>query len=258
MIQFVDTHTHIYAGEFRGELTAVVNRAVEAGVTTLLLPAIDRSTHAEMVQVVQQFPVVCKAMMGLHPTSVKENYFEELDEVERYLGDPEYDFCAIGEVGIDLYWDKSYEIQQKIAFATQVELALTYDLPLVIHTRNAMDVVLDMLEERNDPRLHGVFHCFGGNSKQAGRAIQLGFLLGIGGVVTYRNSGLQEVVQEVPLTSILLETDAPWLPPVPHRGKQNEPAYIPLIAQKIAEIKNIPIEEVAEATTRNAKKLFRI
>ena len=211
-----------------------------------------------MLQVCRQYPGVCFPMMGLHPTSVKENYLDELRIVSEYLANPDYRFFAIGEVGIDLYWDKTYEAEQCIAFNYQLELALKYDLPVVVHTRNSMDIALDIVEERDDPRLRGVFHCFSGNIEQAERAIGLGFMLGIGGVVTYKKSGLQTVVEQTALDHLLLETDAPWLPPVPHRGQRNEPSYIPLIAQKIADLKSVSLAEVAERTTENAFRLFGV
>jgi TatD DNase family protein len=255
---FTDSHTHLYADEFSHDREATMHRAEQNGVTTLLLPAIDSEYHERMLTLVREYPHLCYPMMGLHPTSVKENYFEELDLVEKYLADPLLNFCAIGEIGIDLYWDKTRECEQKVAFATQLELAITYDLPVVIHTRNSMDIALQILEERNNPSLRGVFHCFSGNIEQAKRAIRLGFMLGIGGVVTYKNSGLQQVVEHIDLRHLLLETDAPWLPPVPHRGQRNEPAYIPLIAQKIAEIKGVPVDEVAMSSTENARRIFKL
>ena len=255
---FTDSHTHLYADEFKHDLDGVMQRAAQNGVVNLLLPAIDSEYHERMLALVRLYPLHCMPMMGLHPTSVKDNYFGELDLVEKYLADPALDFCAIGEIGIDLYWDRTYECEQKVAFATQLELAITYDLPVVIHTRNSMDIALSILEERSNPALRGVFHCFGGNTDQARRAVKLGFLLGIGGVVTYKNSGLQAVVENIPLEHLLLETDAPWLPPVPYRGQRNEPAYIPVIAQKIAEIKGVSLENVAAVTTANTKKLFSL
>lgn len=197
-------------------------------------------------------------MMGLHPTSVKENYRDELNIVSGYLSNPELKFRAIGEVGIDLYWDKTFEAEQRMAFNFQLDLAITCNLPVVIHTRNSMDIALGMVEDRYNPKLRGVFHCFSGNREQAERAVSLGFMLGIGGVITYKNSGLQTVVEHTSLEHLLLETDAPWLPPVPHRGQRNEPSYIPFIARKIAEIKAVSLEEVAARTTENALRLFQV
>ncbi|HNY01671.1 MAG TPA: TatD family hydrolase [Bacteroidales bacterium] len=253
---YTDTHTHIYSEEFDSDRLPVIRRAVENGVTRMYLPAIDSGWHEKMLDLCRAYPENCFPMMGLHPTSVKQDYRDELAIAEAFLADAGMKFYAIGEVGIDLYWDKTYEAEQRIVFGFHLDLALRHNLPLVIHTRNSMDMALQMIEERHEPRLRGVFHCFSGNRTQAERAIALGFLLGIGGVVTYKNSGLQAVVEHTGLDHLLLETDAPWLPPVPHRGQRNEPSYLPLIAQKISEIKGVPIEKVAETTTRNAERLF--
>ncbi len=255
---FTDSHTHLYAEEFTDDLDAMMQRASEQKVSHMFLPAIDSAYHEKMLRVAMRFPDVCYPMMGLHPTSVKDDYQDELDIISDYLANASLKFHAIGEIGIDLYWDKTYEKEQVRAFNLQLDLAVKYDLPAVIHTRNSMDLALGIVEERRDPRLRGVFHCFSGNVKQAEKAIALGFMLGIGGVVTYKNSGLQVVVENTPLDCLLLETDAPWLPPVPYRGQRNEPSYIPIIAQKIAEIKSVSLAEVAERTTRNALSLFKV
>ena len=255
---FADSHTHLYAEEFDADREAMMHRAEQNEVLHLLLPAIDSGYHEKMLQVTADFPHVCFPMMGLHPTSVKQNYRDELDIVTRYLSNPALKFWAIGEIGIDLYWDKTFEAEQRIAFMHQLDLALKYDLPVVIHTRNSMDIVLEILESRSDRAIRGVFHCFSGHTEQAKRAIDLGCMLGIGGVVTYKNSGLQTVVENIGMEHLLLETDAPWLTPAPHRGKRNEPSFIPIIARKIAEIKAIPLEKVAEITTANARRLFGI
>ena len=255
---FTDSHTHLYASEFDSDLEDLMQRAKQNNVLHLFLPAIDTEYHEKMLRVAGKYPEVCYPMMGLHPTSVKENFKEELNVVSDYLANTEMKFYAIGEVGIDLYWDKTHEKEQRMAFDFQLDLALKHDLPVVIHTRNSMDIALSMIEERHDPGLRGVFHCFSGNTGQAERAIRMGFLLGIGGVVTYKNSGLQPVVEHTALEHLLLETDAPWLPPVPHRGQRNEPSYIPLIAQKIAEIKKVSLEDVAAVTTANALRLFGV
>ncbi len=255
---FTDSHTHLYAEEFDNDRDEMFLRAQQNNVLHLFLPAIDSKYHERMLQVSRNYSNLCYPMMGLHPTSVKANYLEELNVIADYLLNPELKFYAIGEVGIDLYWDKTFEEEQRLAFSSQMDLALKHDLPLVIHTRNSMDIALNMVAERRDPKLRGVFHCFSGNIQQAERAVRLGFMLGIGGVVTYKNSGLQAVVEHIDLAHLLLETDAPWLPPVPHRGQRNEPAYIPVIAQKVAEIKNLSLEDVASVTTANAKKLFNI
>jgi TatD DNase family protein len=254
---FSDTHTHIYSGEFDHDRGEMILRAREASVQQLFLPAIDSEYHARMLGVAAAYPDMCRPMMGLHPTSVKGNAEEELKIVEGYLADPSLKFCAVGEIGIDLYWDRTHEAEQRDACDRQLRLAIRYDLPVVIHTRNSLDIALGMVSDIANPALRGVFHCFSGNIRQAEEAVGLGFMLGIGGVVTYKNSGLQAVVEHIGLEHMLLETDAPWLPPVPHRGKRNEPSFLPIIAQKIGDIKHLQVEDVARATSENASRLFR-
>jgi TatD DNase family protein len=253
---FVDSHTHIYAEEFDHDRDAMIQRAKQNNLTHLFMPAIDSKYHERMLTVAFRYPDFCYPMMGLHPTSVKGNYPDELNIVSDFLNDPVLKFYAIGEIGIDLYWDKTHEEEQRLVFGHQLDLAIRFDLPVVIHTRNSMDIALDIVKERHSPTLRGVFHCFSGNYKQAEQAIALGFMLGIGGVATYKNSGLQAVVEQTGLRHLLIETDAPWLPPVPHRGQRNEPSFIPLVAQKVAEIKKISLEEVATVTTQTALRLF--
>lgn len=266
---FCDTHAHLYLEEFRPDAVKVLERAAAAGVRHILLPNIDRTSIHPMLTMIPasniqhpasgiQHPVSLFPMIGLHPTSVKKNFREELDIVEEYLDAPEYCFCAVGEIGIDLYWDKTFRAEQEEAFSRQLDLAIRHDLPVAVHTRNSFDLAADIIESKKSPGLKGVFHCFGGNIAQAERAVSMGFLLGIGGVITYRNSGLQQVVAAIGAGHLLLETDAPFLPPVPHRGERNEPSYIPLIAERIAEIKGLSLAEVAEITTANAKGLFRL
>ena len=254
---FTDTHAHLYLDAFDPDRREMVGRAVDAGVKYLLIPNIDKDSIDSMQALCDAFPDICFPMMGLHPTSVKEDYREQLKRVEDQLASGRK-YIALGEIGIDLYWDKTFQSLQEEAFGYQLHLADRYNLPVAIHTRNSVDRVLDILTERKEQNNKGVFHCFGGNLAQGKRATELGFLLGIGGVVTYKNSGLQQVVEAIPLEFLLLETDAPFLPPVPHRGERNESAYIPLIASKIAEIRKISVEEVADVTTRNAAALFRI
>ncbi|MEI6456477.1 MAG: TatD family hydrolase [bacterium] len=255
---FCDSHTHLYADEFSGDIDAVMNRANEAGVSHLFIPNVDSETIDPMMNLSSCFRGICHPMAGLHPTSVRGNYKKELEAVVKSLDTSREKLVAIGEIGIDLYWDKTFEREQREAFIFQLDLSAEHDLPVVIHTRNSMDLALEIIEERNDPSLRGVFHCFSGDINQANRAISLGFYLGIGGVITYKNSGLQVVVEKTNLEHLLLETDSPWLPPVPHRGERNEPAYIPLVAAKVAEIKKISIAEVAETTTKNSLLLFQI
>ncbi|MCX6247197.1 MAG: TatD family hydrolase [Bacteroidetes bacterium] len=257
-MNFVDTHTHLYAEEFDPDRDAAVQHAIAKGVDRLLLPAIDRSYYERMMQVAMRYPQTCFPMIGLHPTSVKADYREELDFIRKMLENNRETFLGIGEIGIDLYWDKTFADEQTAAFSDQLDLAVEYRLPAAIHTRNSFDIAIGVIRQKNNPGLKGVFHCFGGSAEQAQQATELGFMLGIGGIITYKNSGLQKVVEATGLEHLLLETDAPYLPPVPYRGQRNESAYIPLIAAKVAEIKKLPVEEVAEITTRNAEMLFKL
>jgi TatD DNase family protein len=247
----IDTHAHIYLPEFDADRQDVIDRARLAGVEAIYLPAIDSSTHAAMLQTEARFPL-CRSMMGLHPCSVKEDFEAELAIIGRYL--EERRFIAIGEIGLDFYWDKTYTTQQYAAFHQQIVLALRYDLPIVIHSRNATDECIGVV--RQYPGLRGVFHCFSGNEEQARQIMAAGFYLGIGGVVTFKNAGMDKVVQAVGLEGVILETDAPYLTPVPYRGKRNEPAYTKLVAEKMATLLNQDVAEIAEITSANAKKLF--
>jgi TatD DNase family protein len=255
---FADTHTHLYAGDFDADRDAIVGKAIDAGVKYLFLPGIDIEYYDRMMELSSRFPGNCFPMIGLHPTSVKQDYKKELDFITGKLASGKEKYYAIGEVGMDLYWDKTYTAEQEEALGYQADLAIRYNLPMVIHTRNSFDEVIKILGKKKSPGLTGVFHCFGGSVSQAKQALDLNFYLGIGGIITYKNSGLQKVVEEISLEHLLLETDSPWLPPVPHRGQRNDSSYIPLIAQKIAEIKRVPVEEVAKVTTSNALKLFGI
>lgn len=255
---FVDTHTHLYLKEFNEDREKVIQTARDKGVTYFFLPNIDSKYFMSMLCLCISHPRHFFPMMGLHPTSVKENYEEELEIVTGMLADPKLKFWGIGEIGIDLYWDRTFEREQLSAFSFQLDLAVRYNLPAIIHTRNSFDVAIKIIEQKNNPLLKGIFHCFGGSVEQAGKAIALGFKLGIGGIITYKNSGLQKVVEMVGLEYLVLETDSPYLPPVPYRGKRNESGYIPIIAAKIAESKKISIEEVADVTTKNALTLFKM
>ena len=252
----IDTHTHLYSSKFAGDREAVLRRAREAGVSTALLPAIDSTTHAAMLEVERQYPAQCLAMIGLHPVSVKDNVEEELALVETYL--TERPWVAIGEIGMDLYWDKSYRPQQEMAFLRQCEWAMAYGLPISIHARDSIDELLELVEGIGDERLRGVFHCFTGDLTQASRAIDCGFYLGIGGIATFKNGGLEAVIGQCPEERLILETDAPYLAPTPHRGKRNETAYLPLIAKKIAEVRGWSTDEVARITSANARQLFEL
>lgn len=251
---FIDTHTHLYSEEFDADRYDRINDAISKSVTKFYMPNVDSSTIEGMLQLEVHFPDQCFPMMGLHPCSVKENYREELTVVKKWLDMRR--FSAIGEIGIDLYWDKTFIKEQELAFREQIYWALEYNYTMVIHCRNAFDEIFTIL--RSYEKLpKGIFHCFSGDFIQAEKILSLGnFKLGIGGVVTFKNSGLDKVVEQIPLHDLVLETDAPYLAPVPYRGKRNESAYIPLIAEKIAQIKHISIEEVARVTTQNAIEIF--
>ncbi len=251
----IDSHCHIYSTELAEDVVAVLERADNAGVTKIYMPAIDSTTHKNMLDLAQKFSV-CLPMMGLHPCSVKENFDEELHQIENYLQTQK--FAAIGETGLDFFWDKTFVNQQVISLNKHAYWSLKYNLPIVLHTRDAMDETITEMEKYKADGLQGVFHCFSGNAVQAEKIMELGFYLGIGGVATFKNSGMGEVLKTLPLSSLLLETDAPYLAPVPYRGKRNEPAYLGLIAQKIAEVKKVSLQDVIDITTVNAEKLFKL
>lgn len=253
---FTDTHTHLYADEFEADIEEVVQRAYAQQVNYLFLPAIDKAYNERLVALCEKYPSSCFPMIGLHPGSVKEGNDEEMNEVYNWI--EKRKFCAIGEIGIDLYWDKTFFQQQQDIFKKQLDLAVKYGLPVVIHSRNSFEEIWRIMEKYNNTSLTGIFHCFSGNMDQAKRVISKGFKIGVGGVVTYKKSGLQDIVAAVDLSNLVLETDSPYLSPFPYRGKRNESSYIPLIAAKIAELKNISIEEVAETTTKTALQLFGI
>ncbi|MDY0103231.1 MAG: TatD family hydrolase [Lentimicrobium sp.] len=253
---FIDTHTHIYLAEFDQDRHQIVGEAIQSGVKYMMLPNIDRSSMHPMLSLVHDFPDNCFPMAGLHPTSVNENYREEMAAVEKSLEHGK--FYGIGECGIDLYWDKTFAQEQEIVFRQQIELALKHNLPLVVHIRESFNEVIRILKDVNHSELRGIFHCFSGSVEQAKQAIDLGFSLGLGGVITFKNNKMQETLKQVDMKYLLLETDAPFLAPTPHRGKRNQPGYIPLVAAKVAEIKGITIEEVAAATTKNAMNLFKL
>lgn len=253
-MKLIDTHTHLYLKEFAADIEAVIQRAEAEGVYKFYLPAIDSTETDAMLELEKKFPGKCMSMAGLHPCSVKKNYKEELIKVEQML--LQRKFASIGETGLDFYWDTSFMKEQYESLHMQAGWALQYNLPLVLHTRNAMQETIDVIKQYNGKGLKGIFHCFSGTLQNAKDIIDQGFFLGIGGVITYKNSGLAEVIKEVDMEHIVLETDAPYLTPVPFRGKRNESSYLKYIVQKIAEIKNISIEEVARQTTKNAEKIF--
>lgn len=250
----IDTHAHIYSEEFYDDKEDVIYRARQAGIGHILMPAIDSSSHSSMLEWEHAYPGYCISMMGIHPCSVKENYKDELGIASGYL--EKRKFIGVGETGLDFYWDLSFKEQQYDAFHQQAEWALHYDIPLVIHSRNSTDECTQVVQEHQDGKLKGVFHCFSGNVEQARRIIDLGFYLGIGGVLTFKNAGLDAILKEIDLAHIVLETDAPYLAPVPFRGKRNEPSYIVHVVDKLAAIKNLDREEVARVTASNAQKLF--
>lgn len=254
-MQWIDTHAHLYGEEFDGDRTEMVERALAAGVYQLLLPNIDSSTISGMLALEAQFPGVCYPMMGVHPCYVNENVEQELSIVREWL--EKRTFRAIGEIGLDFYHDLTHTDQQYKAFREQLELARQYRLPVSIHARESTKECIEVVRSLQDGRLSGVFHCFSGTLEQAKEVIDLGFYLGIGGVVTFKKAGLDKLLEDIDLQHIILETDAPYLAPVPYRGKRNESAYIPLIGERIADVKNLTIDDIAEITTSNALKLFK-
>lgn len=258
MIEFVDTHTHMFEPEFAEDRAAAVQRAVEAGVGTLCLPCINAGSLERMDEMCREFPGICRAMIGLHPTELGDDYLATLDLLYGRLKSVS-GYIAVGEVGLDLYWDDTRKDNQIDAFCRQIEWAHEMDLPLVIHSRNAFDELYAVMDDNRSKNLRGVFHCFSGSREEAEKLLSFdGFCLGIGGVVTYKKSTLPEALATVPLERIVLETDSPYLAPVPKRGKRNESAYIPFIAQKVAELYGCPVEHVAAVTTDNARRLFGI
>ena len=255
-MNYIDTHTHLFLPEFDMDRDQVIANAKNAGVEKVLLPNVDSHTILPLLELSSKYPDFCLPMIGLHPTSVNENFEQELEMVESWL--KKQKFYAIGEIGIDLYWDKTFLKQQEVAFKYQINLAKKYDLPIIIHARDSFDEIFNIVEREIDSSLKGIFHAFTGNLEQAVQIINWGFLIGIGGIVTFKNSHLSDVIKNIDLNHLVLETDSPYLAPVPYRGKRNESAYIQFIAQRIAEIKGISVNEVARTTTGNAKKLFKI
>lgn len=257
MTHYIDTHAHLYAKDFDADRDEMLQKAISEGVHKFYLPNVDSASLPKMLELEAKYPTHCFAMMGLHPCSVKENYKEELDLVRQYLDKRE--FCAIGEIGIDLYWDKTFFKEQQDAFRMQIQWAKEFNRPFVIHARDSMNEILEIVEAEQDGSLRGIFHCYSGDIEQTKRVQALGgFLLGIGGVVTFKNSGktLREVLEHVNVNELVLETDAPYLSPVPYRGKRNESSYIPLIAAKLAEIKGVTLDKLASVTSENARNLF--
>lgn len=256
MMDLIDTHAHLYLPEFDLDREEVLRRSFEEGVTKVLLPNIDSESIDKMMSLADRYSDICYPMMGLHPTSVKEDYHSELEIVKRWLG--QKSFIAVGEIGIDLYWDKTFLIQQLDAFTQQIDLAIELDLPVVIHCRDAFNEVFNALDKYQSKNLKGVFHAFTGGIAEAEKAIEYGFFIGIGGVITFKNSGLNSVIRNLGVDKVVLETDSPYLTPSPHRGKRNESSYIKLIADHLATITGEAVEEIAKVTTTNATKLFNL
>ena len=250
----IDTHCHLYSEEFASDIDTVIKNAEDAGVKKFYLPAIDSASMGAMFALEQRFPGKCIAMIGLHPCYVKENFRAELELVGSWLAKRR--FPAVGEIGLDFYWDKTFIKEQEEAFRTQIEWALQYDMPIVIHTRNAMQETINIVKEFSKRGLKGIFHCFGGSIESANEIVKAGFYLGIGGVLTYKKAGLPEVLEHISLEHLVLETDAPYLTPVPFRGKRNESSYLKYVVEKLAEVKRTSVEAVATITTANAEKIF--
>ena len=251
-----DTHTHLYSAEFDQDRAEMIQRAIDAGVSRFFVPAIDSTFTQAMYDLEKNYPENIFLMMGLHPTHVKENYLEELQQVEKELAKRK--FCAIGEIGIDLYWDKTHLKQQQDAFRKQIQLAKKHKLPIVIHCREAFDEIFEILEEEKSANLFGIFHCFSGTYEQALQAISYNMKLGIGGVVTFKNGKIDQFLNRIHLKHIVLETDSPYLAPVPFRGKRNESSYLVNVVHKLSEIYGLSENEIATTTTENSKAVFGI
>jgi len=256
---FIDTHTHLYAEEFKDDLKEVVEKAIKSGIEKLLLPNIDVESIEGMHQLVEKYPENCYAMMGLHPGYVKEDWEAQLKTIEENLFAHPEKYIAVGEIGMDLYWDKTFQEQQALVFRKQVEWAIALKLPIVIHARDAFDEIFEILDEINTPELSGIFHCFTGNLEQANHILNYdNFKLGIGGVLTYKKAEIDKVIANIDLKNLVLETDAPYLPPVPFRGKRNESSYILHIAEKLADVYGVSLKTIEEQTTQNALELFKL
>lgn len=252
----IDTHAHIYAAEFDEDREAVITRALEQNIDQILMPNIDLDSIAPMLKTQEQFPGVCHSMMGLHPCYVNADVESTLAEIYSWFD--KHNFIAVGEIGIDLYWDKTFRTEQEKAFTTQLNWAKELDLPVVIHTRDSIEQTLPLLAKEQDGRLSGVFHCFGGSLEEAKAINDLGFHLGLGGVSTFKNGGMDKVIPHLDMDYVIVETDCPYLAPVPHRGKRNEPAYTQLVAQRVVDLRELSLDQVDQITTQNAKKLFRL
>ena len=253
---YIDTHAHIYEEEFNPDRAELLEKSVEIGIHKIYMPNIDNTSIDKMMEVENKYPTQCIAMMGLHPCHVKKDFEKELYIVEDWLS--KRPFSAMGEIGIDLYHDTTFKVQQEEALKIQVAMAEKHRLPIIIHCRNSFRETMDLIKSIKSEKLKGIFHCFSGTKEDADEVISIGFKIGIGGVVTFKNSGLDKIIPELNLNDIVLETDSPYLAPVPHRGKRNEPTYIPIIAKKIAALKKVSVDEVGEITSKNALQLFKI
>ncbi len=250
----IDSHAHIYLDNFNQDIDAVISRAIDAGVEKILLPNIDADSIDPMLALEAKYPGICYPMMGLHPCSVKQDFEQQLEIIESWF--KKRSFLAVGEIGTDLYWDKTFWDQQKESFHFQCNLALKYDIPIVIHCRDSIDETIELVSHYENKGLNGVFHCFTGSIEQGRIITEMGYYLGLGGVSTFKNSGLDKVIPHLDTTKILLETDSPYLTPAPYRGKRNEPAYVQLVAQKVAELLSMSQEELNKLTTKNTNDLF--
>ena len=252
----IDTHAHIYLEEFKSDIDEVISRSDDLGVEKIYLPNIDHTSIDDMLELEQRYPDMCVSMMGLHPCSVKKDFEKELYIVEEWLSKRK--FAGVGEIGTDMYWDKTFWKEQQEALNVQLDFAKQYEIPAILHCRDSIDETIEIVSKKQDEKLTGIFHCFSGTVDQAEKIIELGFHLGIGGVATFKNGGMDKVIPHLPLEKLVLETDSPYLSPVPNRGKRNEPAYVELVANRIAELKSISLEEVKQATTTNAKAIFKV
>jgi TatD DNase family protein len=253
---YIDTHAHLYASEFNDDIDEVINRAHEKNIEKILLPNIDLESILPLKNLVELHPNLFFPMMGLHPTSVNENYHHDLNIINKELATGKY--IAVGEIGIDLYWDKTFAQQQEQAFIEQIEMAINYNLPIVVHARESFAEILAVLKKYKNTTLKGVLHSFTGTKEQADEALELGFYIGVGGISTFKNAGIGEIVKTLPLEKLLLETDSPYLAPTPHRGKRNESSFIVDIAKKLAKLKDTTPEIIQSVTTHNANELFQL
>ena len=253
-MEWIDTHAHIYDEKFKDDIDDILNRCQEVGVRQIYMPNIDQTTIDAMLELEHRYSEQCIPIMGLHPCSVRKDFERELYLVEDWLN--QRDFVAVGEIGLDYYWDTTFKEQQLEAFRIQIDLAKKYSLPIVIHTRDSFEDVIQIVEELNEDNFTGIFHCFTGSAEEGKRVTEAGFYLGLGGVSTFKNGGLNDVIPQLDRDKIVLETDSPYLAPTPHRGKRNEPTYIPLIGEKVAELNKIPLEEIDELTTQNTRHWF--